>query len=113
MALTIAINIDEQEIKRFLKEALMELLSEGFPAQQQQPEIFDVRQAANFLKMKLATLYEKTSEKLIPHFKKGKRLYFKKEELQDWINAGKVSTKEELESRAMTILMGKKDRRNY
>jgi excisionase family DNA binding protein len=101
-------NISEQEFKEFLKDALREILPEQLGATKKQlPEILDVQQAAEFLKLKITTLYEKTSRKLIPHFKKGNKLYFHLSELQEWITQGKVKTHDEIESEAITFTMKK------
>lgn len=109
MSVQFLTNISEQEFKEFLKDALKETLGEKLSALKEQlPEILDVQQAAKFLKLKLATLYEKTSRKLIPHFKKGNKLYFHLSELQEWINKGKVKTFEEIENEAVTFTLTKK-----
>lgn len=101
-------NISEQEFKEFLKDALKEILGEQLGALKKQlPDILDVQQAADFLKVKIATLYEKTSRKLIPHFKKGNKLYFHLSELQEWITKGKVKTHEEIESEAISFTLNK------
>lgn len=109
MSIQFLTNISEQEFKKFLKDALKETLGEKLSALQDElPEILDVKQAAQFLKLKLATLYEKTSRKLIPHFKKGNKLYFHLSELQQWINNGKVKTIGEIEREAVTFTLVKK-----
>jgi len=109
MSVQFLTNISEQEFKEFLKDALKETLGEKLGALKEQlPEILDVQQAAQFLKLKLATLYEKTSRKLIPHFKKGNKLYFHLSELQEWINKGKVKTFDEIENEAVTFTLTKK-----
>lgn len=103
MSVQFLTNITEEEFKEFLKGALKEILSEnqdGF--KKQLPDILDVQQASEFLKLKVTTLYEKTSSKTIPHFKKGRKLYFHLSQLQDWIKQGKVKTREEIESEAIT-----------
>jgi len=42
------------------------------------------------------TIYGKCSAKEIPYYKNGKRLYFKKKEINKWLERGMRSTKEEL-----------------
>jgi len=109
MSVQFLTNISDQEFKEFLKDALKEILGDKLGAsKEQQPEILDVQQAAQFLKMKTATLYEKTSGKLIPHFKKGNRLYFHLSELQKWIKQGKVKTQQEISCEAITFTLNKK-----
>ena len=109
MSVQFLTNITEQEFKAFLKDALKEILADKPGAlKEQQPEILDVQQAALFLKMKTTTLYEKTSRKQIPHFKKGNKLYFHLSALQHWINQGKVKTSEEISCEAITFTLNKK-----
>jgi excisionase family DNA binding protein len=101
-------SLGEEEFKSFLKEALKEILDENnHPSAPKQPEILDIRQAAEYLKLKVTTLYEKTSQRLIPHFKKGKRLYFHLSELQDWVKEGKIKTRQELQNESITYSMQK------
>lgn len=111
MSIQFLTNISEQEFKEFLKDALKEILAEQLGAiKQQLPDILTVQQAADFLKVKITTLYEKTSRKLIPHFKKGNKLYFHLSELQDWIRKGKVKTHEEIESEAISFTLNNNKR---
>jgi predicted DNA-binding transcriptional regulator AlpA len=49
----------------------------------------DVNQTAAFLGIAKATLYGKCSKQLIPHFKKGKKLYLDQKELIQWLKSGK------------------------
>ncbi|MCW5961033.1 MAG: helix-turn-helix domain-containing protein [Pyrinomonadaceae bacterium] len=46
------------------------------------------------------TIYSKVSRREIPHCKKGKRLYFSRSELTQWIAAGKRRTQSEIASDA-------------
>ena len=109
MSVQFLTNISDQEFREFLKDALKEILGDKLDAlKEQQPEILDVQQAAQFLKMKTTTLYEKTSRKQIPHFKKGNKLYFHLSELQKWIKQGKVKTCEEISCEAITFTLNKK-----
>jgi len=109
MAVSFLTNLNEEEFKVFLKQAISEIIGEGLTQVKSIiPDILDVKQAAEFLRLKITTLYEKTSEKTIPHFKKGKKLYFKRDELQAWVLDGKVKTNDEIESQAATYAMHKR-----
>lgn len=102
-------SLSEQEFKVFLKTALQEILDEQrSQSKPTLPDILNIREAAAFLKLKITTIYEKTSCKIIPHFKKGNKLYFNREELEAWIKTGKVNTKQEQESKAASYLLGLK-----
>ena len=43
-----------------------------------------------------SSVYNLVCARAMPHYKKGKRLYFKRKELEDWIAAGKRKTMEEI-----------------
>ncbi len=52
-------------------------------------ELLTVQQASELVNLAVATLYSKVSLKEIPYCKKGKRLYFSRSELIEWITQGK------------------------
>ena len=109
MASTFLTSLNEEEFKTFLKKSLAEILPELLSdARKSLPDILDMKQAAEFLKLKINTLYEKTSRRLVPFFKKGNKLYFRKDELQQWIQDGKVKTRDELQSEASSYSLFRK-----
>lgn len=110
MATSFLTSLNEAEFKAFLKEAIKEVLGETLHALKDEiPEILDIQQAAKFLHLKINTIYEKTSRKLLPHFKKGNKLYFKRTELEAWLTHGKVKTTDDLACEAATYtLTGKR-----
>ena len=57
-----------------------------------QPEILTIEQTSKLLNLAKPTIYTLTSKCKIPHFKKGKKLYFKRSELMEWIEGGKQKT---------------------
>ncbi len=105
------LSLNEAEFKAFLKEALTEILREvKHKAEANMPDILNVSEAAAFLKLQISTLYEKTATRLIPHFKKGNRLYFYRKDLEDWLREGRVKTQRELQGDASTFTMSKQHR---
>lgn len=58
-------------------------------------DLLTVTQAAQLLNLARATVYNLVSQKQIPVCKKGKRLYFSKAALLNWIKEGKKPTLEE------------------
>ena len=104
-------NLNKDEFKELLKQTITEVLNENYKALElQAPQILDIKQAAEFLHLEIATLYEKTSRKLIPHFKKGNKLYFTRSGLEAWIQEGKVKTINEIDAEATNYLLKKKHR---
>ncbi len=53
------------------------------------PEIMGLEQAAMFLGIAESTLYRYTSKRLIPYHKRHQKLYFKKADLQQWVEESK------------------------
>lgn len=108
MAVQFLTNITEQEFKVFLKEALLEILGGQTQLKEQPQELMNIQQTAEFLNLKVNTLYEKTCRKTIPHLKKGNKLYFQRSTLERWINEGKVKTNDEIEREALTFRLNRK-----
>ncbi len=109
MAISFLTNLNEEEFKSFLKQSLLEILgTQSGISKSPEPDVFDIKQAAEFLHLKINTLYEKTSRKLIPHFKRGNKLYFNRAQLQVWVEEGKVKTRDELQAEASTYTLFKK-----
>lgn len=50
-------------------------------------DIIDIDEAAAFLGLQRPTLYTKVSKRQIPFMKQGKRLYFSKTDLTEWIKS--------------------------
>ena len=59
-----------------------------------------------------STLYKLTAKGLIPHAKKGKKLYFDLEEIDRWLMSYRVSTIEEISSKKFAGTSQNKSRRN-
>lgn len=70
-------------------------------------EVLNLNQAAEYVSLSKSAIYKKTSERNIPHFKKGKKLYFKKSELDLWLTSMKISTKDEIDQAATDYLIRK------
>jgi excisionase family DNA binding protein len=68
-------------------------------------EVFDMKEALSYLKLSKGTMYRMTMDRLVPHYKVGKRLYFRKEELDAWIGKGKVKTQQEINEESDEYLM--------
>lgn len=71
----------------------------------QQPagnEMMNMDEASKFLDCSKGYLYKLTMRNMIPHYKPtGKRIYFYRAELDDWIKQGKVKTTEEISQEAL------------
>lgn len=74
------------------------LLPESAPDEKEDLLSFD--QMCEFLGIAKSTGYQRIGRGEIPHFKKGRRLYFRKSELVDWIESGRRKTKDDLDALA-------------
>ena len=53
-------------------------------------EVLNLNQAAEYVSLSKSAIYKKTSERNIPHFKQGKKLFFKRSELDDWLSQNRI-----------------------
>jgi len=59
-------------------------------------KILTVKTVSEYLDISISSIYKKTSNKEIPFYKPNNgRLYFKKEEIDKWLLAGRVGTIDE------------------
>ncbi len=72
----------------------LEELSEGQAAITDPP--MDVKQAADYLRLRVATVYKLTSRGEIPYYKRRKKLLFLRSELHAWVKGRKSRSNEEI-----------------
>jgi predicted DNA-binding transcriptional regulator AlpA len=97
--------ISKAEIQQLIESAVQKAIVQKVTNDIGQADSFlDVNQAAAFIGIAKATLYGKCSEKLIPHFKKGKKLYFDQNELIEWLKSGKRKTIDDIHADVNTYL---------
>lgn len=89
-------------------EDIERLLSTKSQATHQEPELpISIQEAADVVGLCVPTIYGLVSKSKIPFSKKGKRLYFFKNQLLEWIKAGRNITASELQSELDTYLHSK------
>lgn len=71
-------------------------------------DLLDIKQASILLGLAVPTIYAKVSDRLIPHSKKGKKLFFSKTQLTDWVKSGQRKTVSDLENEAKNYIKSKK-----
>lgn len=62
-------------------------------------------EALRYTGLSKSGLYKLTAGREIPHAKRGKHLYFDREELERWLMGNRVATNEELDTRAALYCM--------
>jgi excisionase family DNA binding protein len=81
-----------------IEKAIEQLNANGPLANTNDP--MDVKDLAAYLKISASTIYKFTSTRSIPYYKNGKRLFFKREEINDWIFTTKINSSYEIEQEA-------------
>ena len=71
-------------------------------------QLLTIQQAAEFLSLSVPTLYSKVSKGELPVMKQGKRLYFSRTELMEYIKEGRKKSNAEIEAEAEAYLTDKK-----
>ena len=84
----------KQELVSLIEDTVRRVLSEiKSPSPQLErgnsPLLLSLQEAAGFLKLAPQTIYGFTSKRVIPFLKRGKKLYFKRVELEQWLEEGK------------------------
>ena len=105
METPIVFQYSREEFKSLLKESLREILAEGGFESANESTLINIQEAAALLNLAVATVYEKTSEKLIPHYKHGKKIMFKKSELLAWVESRRVKTIHEIRKEAASQML--------
>ena len=59
-------------------------------------DIVSIKEAADYINLTIPTIYGLVHRSEIPVSKKGKRLYFSKKELTEWIKTGRRKTNDEI-----------------
>ena len=68
----------------------------------------NIQEAADFLGLSVPTMYSKVSRREIPFMKQGKRLYFSRAELLEYLKQGKRKSNAEIEKEADNYLLNTK-----
>jgi excisionase family DNA binding protein len=88
------------ELEKIIRNSLTEIIQEQ-AANNSKPriELLSLHEAARYLQLAPQTLYGFTSKRKIPFIKKGKKLYFKETDLENWLETGRKKTTGEYEDK--------------
>ena len=103
-------SIRKEELSKLIENSIRKVLAENQKPANDQPiqDFLNIEQASTFLNLAKATVYTLTSAGKIPVIKKGKRLYFTKLELTEWLKKGRKKTLAEIEEEATNYLLKNK-----
>lgn len=69
-------------------------------------EVLNFNDACSYLDISASHLYKLTSQKSIPHFcPQGKKLYFNRTELDEWLQRNRQTSTDEIETMAANYLL--------
>lgn len=66
--------------------------------------VLSLEETSELTGFSIGHLYRLTSQKQIPHFKKNRKLYFLKSDIEKWLTEQRVLTNSEIESKATTYM---------
>jgi excisionase family DNA binding protein len=78
------------------------------PTTEQPEQLLTIQEAAEFLSLTVPTMYSKVSKGELPVMKRGKRLYFSRTELMEYIKEGRKKSNAEIKQEAEAYLLNKK-----
>jgi len=91
-------NINKQEFVDIIEQTVKRVMGST------KPQVIDSRErpigvskAAQLLLLSVPSIYRKSKNLEIPHFKKGNRLYFYESELEAWLKDGQKLTQDQLD----------------
>ena len=64
----------------------------------------DIDELSEYIHLSRSTIYKKTSTSQIPYLKSGKKLLFKKEAIDEWLNEHSFESKSEISNNISNIL---------
>lgn len=82
-------------------ERMEDLLLERSTPKKVQSDLLTITEASEMLNLSIPTIYSKVSRRELPHQKKGKKLYFSREELLSFVKEGKRLTTDEIKLQAI------------
>ena len=97
MTNNIFVQFTETEFREIVKSSVSEILRENTLTKTEEVnKLFSVKEASSFLNLAPQTLYGFTSNRTIPFIKRGKKLYFKRFDLEVWLSEGKKDSVKEI-----------------
>jgi len=108
----IIVQLDSEQLSTLIQSSVRKVLKETPPQtvepKDQSEQFLTIQEAAEFMNLSVPTMYSKVSKGELPVSKRGKRLYFSRTELLDYIKQGRRLTNDEIEAEAVNYLSKRK-----
>lgn len=106
--------LSEPEMRQMFRQELEDFFSNhiGKPKEDEPPKVVDLNGLLKHRPLvgSKSTIYKKAHKGLIPHSKRGKRLYFDIRQIDEWLLSNRVKTVQEIENEMQEHLENKKRR---
>lgn len=101
------LNVTIERLEEIIKQCLLEVANKDThqSAKEIPIEPLNVKQAAEILDLAVSSIYSKVSRRELPFCKRGKRLYFWKDELLEYVRNGKVDSVREIHESSTSLLI--------
>jgi excisionase family DNA binding protein len=97
------------DLEVIIQTSIRKILDEYLPKNQVQhsspSDLLNIDDAAVLLNLAKPTIYGLVSTANVPNMKKGKKLYFSRHELEDWIKSGRRKTSAEKKDEINALLI--------
>lgn len=108
----IILQLDSDQLKTIVQNAIRSVITEQLPTVTASPselkDLLTLNEVSSFLNLAKPTIYGLVCQSKIPCMKKGKKLYFSRQELTEWLKQGKKKTINEMQEEADNFLTKKK-----
>lgn len=102
--------LTDQQARQILREELIRFFAENPPTtspKETGKTVFNIDEFCQYTGLSKQTVYKKTGKGILPHSKRGKRLFFDKEKVDAWLLENSVKSLSEIEASADRYLNGR------
>jgi excisionase family DNA binding protein len=109
----IILQLDSDQLQTIMQNAIRKVIAEQTKQESNSnplelKDLLTISEASNLLNLAKASIYNLVCQSKIPCMKRGKKLYFSRQELTEWIKQGKKKTINEMQEEADNFLAKKK-----
>ncbi len=101
-------NLTIEDISRAIRNELRNYFEQQ-EEKEREDQIGGIELAIEVTRLAKPTIYGLVSERKIPHSKRGKKLYFSRRELKEWLTEGKRKTQDEIADEAANFDLKRKE----
>ena len=105
------LNFNTTEFAKIVKESMREVMKERELKGSEAPteQLYTAKDAAKLLDLTVPTIYNKANKGELPYMRRSKRIYFLREELIEYLKAGRKKSNAEIEWEAESNKKGGDD----